>query len=48
MQLVFEKNRLTIVRFAKNEHDDKINFTLLTDCRINNLLTPRGMNFSPR
>ena len=38
----------TRVRFAEKKHDDKINFTLLSDCRINNLLSPRGTNFSPR
>ena len=29
------------------KHDVKFNFTLLTDCRINNLLNSRGTNFSP-
>ena len=37
----------TRVRFAKEKHDDKFNFTLSTDCRITNLLNPRGTNFSP-
>ena len=32
----------TRVRFAKEKHDYKINFTLWTDCRITNLLNPRG------
>ena len=38
----------TRVRFAKQEHDDKFNFTLRIDCRITNLLNPRGTNFSPQ
>ena len=37
----------TRVRFAKKEHDEKFNFTLSTSCRMNNLLNPRGTNFSP-
>ena len=37
----------TRVRFVKKKHDDKSNFTLSTDCRITNLLNPRGTNFSP-
>ena len=38
----------TRVRFAKKGHDEKLIFTLLTDCRINILLNPWGTNFSPR
>ena len=38
----FSLANLTLVK-----HDYKFNFTLLTDCRITNLLNPRGTNFSP-
>ena len=37
----------TRVRFDKQEHDDKFNFTLWIDCIITNLLHPRGTSFSP-
>ena len=37
----------TGVRFAKEKHDYKFNFTLWTYCRITNLLNLRGTNFSP-
>ena len=42
LQSGFSLANLTLVK-----HDYKFNFTLLSDCRITNLLNPRGTNFSP-